>query len=186
MANELFFIPIFLKALRAADPERSLAEAFASIVQKSGQPDFEQGYAQFRDWLDVAARDEGLDTEDWMALLTPDEMGFVLLRDGAIVDRAVLSLGERRSVMDRIVPGHYSLALETGLQLWEGELTAQDLLWTEARPDEPLAWAASSEEEREPPTRTDNLPDVGMILNVYAGLEYGRLELLINKCEEQS
>ena len=186
MANELFFVPIFLNTLRAADPERGLSAAFASIVQKSEQPDFEQGAAQFQAWMDLAVQDETLGAEVWKALLMPDEAGFVLLRDGVIAEQVTLSLTEGLAVMDRIVPGHYELALETGWLIWEAELTVEDLLWTEVHPDEPLAWAASSETRQERPTRTFDLKETGLILNIYPGLEDGRLELSANKCEEES
>ncbi|MCX7013948.1 MAG: hypothetical protein NTW86_15585 [Candidatus Sumerlaeota bacterium] len=76
-----------------------------------------------------------------------------------------------------IMPGSYTLSLDTGLLLWQGELTQSDLLWAEAFPDEPLAMAAETEEAAGRPTIEEALLDGSIRLRVFPGVESGRMEI---------
>jgi hypothetical protein len=76
-----------------------------------------------------------------------------------------------------LLPGRFALRLDTGRLLWEGELTARDLLWTAAHPGEPLAMAADSGDESATPSREESLLEGEFVLRVYPCLENGVLEI---------
>ena len=177
MANDLFFIPILSRALSEADPQRGLSEAFVQIQQLKDQLGYEQGYAQFKAWVEMVAQAAELSQEDWMALIMPAGVGVRLLRGEVIVGQGSLSLTEGRAAFDRIFPGHYHLEIETGQLLWEAELREEDLMWTKAFPDQELALAATTEEVHAEPTRSFSLLDGEIILNVYPGIESGRVKI---------
>jgi len=76
--------------------------------------------------------------------------------------------------LDDIIPGNYKLELtNTGWIIWEGQLTAKDLISSEAHEGENLRLAAGPAI----PTRKIVLLDGDMILRTYAGAESGRIEI---------
>ncbi len=76
-----------------------------------------------------------------------------------------------------IEPGRYLIKLGTGLVIWSGMFSAQDLLWTEAFGRRGLSLAAETEDSRQKPTRQEILLDGEVILRIYAGLEKGCIEV---------
>jgi len=85
-------------------------------------------------------------------------------------------VGARRS-LGQIIPGAYLLRLNTGLVLWEGQLTGRDLLWAEAFGPESLDMAAETAEVRRRPTRAVVLLGGEAILRIFAGIEDGAIEV---------
>lgn len=87
-----------------------------------------------------------------------------------------------RASVDGILPGVYVLRLlNTGLVLWEGELMAQDLIWTVAYGDQDLELAAQTEGERGRPTHRWVLRGQEIVLRTFAGIEGGTIELELTK-----
>jgi hypothetical protein len=76
-----------------------------------------------------------------------------------------------------IVPGTYSLRLDTGRLLWTAGLEAKDVLWAEAFPSTPLRLAADSHGTQKPCSRELKLGK--LLLRVYPGLEEGTLGIRI-------
>jgi len=228
MDNYLYFIPLLARALQQADSGPALKQAFAEIERLGRQPEYEQGYRQFRRFMVTGARSRPSGEGD-----VPD-LGFIHwliseLATGTLdgdqgARRAALELIRSQPKwqeeyeqlccdLDRparptdvlvtredepigtitfedpagagsvgnIVPGRYSLALDTGRVIWEGPLSKRDLLWAHAYPDHPLELAADTGETSCPPTREFSLLDGELTLRVYAGVEGGRLELEVRK-----
>jgi len=74
-----------------------------------------------------------------------------------------------------ILPGSYRLKLaNTGWNIWEGELTATELIWTKALP------MAAGEAEI-PPSSEIVLLDGDLILRTYAGIESGSIEIELTR-----
>ncbi len=86
-----------------------------------------------------------------------------------------------RWTIDNLQPGFYALSFDTGRVIWEGELTKNDLLWTLAFPGQDLPLAADTGEEAIQPSRQFHLLQGEIVLNVYPGLESGRIKLLMNR-----
>ena len=80
-----------------------------------------------------------------------------------------------------ILPGNCRLELfNTGRIIWEGQLIAEELIWSEAREGENLRLAAGEKEEK--PTREIDLLNNGdLILRIYAGTESGRIEIELTR-----
>jgi|GEM_PF-2940074 hypothetical protein len=94
----------------------------------------------------------------------------------------VFKRGVRRASVGGIFPGTWVLRLfNTGLVLWEGELAAQDLIWTAAYGDRALPLAAQTEGSRPRSTRRWLLPDRQMVLRTFAGLEKGIIEVELTR-----
>jgi hypothetical protein len=76
---------------------------------------------------------------------------------------------------DGILPGRYKIKLaNTGWIIWEGKLTAKELISPER---EDLQMAAKTKGAQMPPTGRTVLLDGDMILRTYAGIENGRIEI---------
>jgi hypothetical protein len=76
-------------------------------------------------------------------------------------------------------PGHYTVRLDTGRVIWEGELTQEELIWTAAFPEQALDLAADTGEAAARTTREATLLNGELIIRVFPEIEGGRLELKI-------
>jgi hypothetical protein len=72
-----------------------------------------------------------------------------------------------------ISPGTYTVQLSNGRVLWEGELTREDVIWTYAFPQKDLPMAAKTEAPEQESTKTIQLLNGELIMEVFAGLETG-------------
>ena len=87
-----------------------------------------------------------------------------------------------RASLEGILPGLCVLKLlNTGWVLWEGELTARDLIWTAAYGARDLKLAAQTGGARRRPTHRSVLPERHLILRTFAGLEHGTIELELTR-----
>ena len=55
MGNDLYFIPIIAEALDASDQESALTQAFTTIERLGQNPEYQQGFGQFQQFMDVVA-----------------------------------------------------------------------------------------------------------------------------------
>ena len=53
MSNDLYFIPIIARALEQKDAEQSLEEAFEKIESLGTEPQYERGFEQFQQFMDI-------------------------------------------------------------------------------------------------------------------------------------
>ncbi len=84
------------------------------------------------------------------------------------------------SMVDHVVPGSYTVRLGTGRVLWEGELHRQHLLWADAFGGRPVKLAADTGLPRSGPTQEIRLPECGLTLRIFPGLESGRVEITMD------
>ena len=83
---------------------------------------------------------------------------------------------------DRIVPGIYTVRLvNTGWVIWEGKLTTEELIWSEAHENKNLPMAAETEGIKKEATYQEDLLGGDLILRTYAGLESGSIELELTR-----
>lgn len=98
----------------------------------------------------------------------------VLSERGLLGEKAFTKVPGRESCAG-ILPGSYRLKLaNTGWNIWEGELTATELIWTKALP------MAAGEAEI-PPSSEIVLLDGDLILRTYAGIESGSIEIELTR-----
>jgi hypothetical protein len=83
-----------------------------------------------------------------------------------------------------IAPGRYGFRLETGRLIGEEELSRNELLWEYAYPRQDLRLAADTEDTLSIPTRTIKFLNGEISINVFPGIDSGRLELEIECLSE--
>jgi len=95
--------------------------------------------------------------------------------DKGFVTRKTFEKVPGRESFDRILPGNYRIKLvNTGWIIWEGRLTANELIEHE---DKNLRMAAESEDDHDKKI----LLDGDMIVRTYAGPESGRIEIELTR-----
>jgi hypothetical protein len=198
LAKHLYFIKLLTEALQYPDPLEALERAFAKIIDKGRQPEYKQGYKQFLHFMDLVRSElGGFYSESDSQLLfksdnhlrifkdlindfEPEERlpGIIIERDGDQLATLALDSGRPAVVVDSAQPGNYSISLNTGRKLWQGQLGERDLIWREAFPDEPLPLAA--ETDQAPPwfSREIELIPIELVLRVVPGRRKGRLEII--------
>lgn len=107
----------------------------------------------------------------------PKAFTLQLLVDGQSIAELTFKTAVDRRAVNGIRPGRYVLRLDTGLVLWEGTLTAADLIWTAAFEGQNLALAAEAGEVRHRPSRELRIPNAGLTLRIFPGVERGSLEI---------
>lgn len=104
-----------------------------------------------------------------------------LLRDDRqIAELSFETIPGRHTITD-IRPGRYALRIDTGLILWEGELTAKDLIWGQAFGGRNLELAAEAGEIQHRPPDTIHVPQAGVTVWLFPGLESGSLEIELSR-----
>ncbi len=81
--------------------------------------------------------------------------------------------------IDNVTPGHYNIAFATGRLIWEGELAEQDLIWVKAYPGQPFEMAAETTEREAKPTKRISVFEGQIGIEVFAGIESGRIRITI-------
>lgn len=104
-----------------------------------------------------------------------------LLRDGHQVEEMCFETIPGRHTIADIRPGHYGLRMDTGLIIWEGELTTKDLIWSQAFGGRSLELAAKAGGIQQRPPNTIHVPHAGVTLRLFPGLESGSLEIELNR-----
>ncbi len=69
MPDDLYFIPLIVRALKQPDPDESLQAAFAEIQRLGKQAKCAQGYKQFQMFMDAAAQSPREALQDRTALI---------------------------------------------------------------------------------------------------------------------
>ena len=186
MTDALYFITLIANALKQANPKEALKGAFKTIETLGRQPQYQQGYVQFQRFMEECggASMALVDLAEHMSGAPPTEpreIFFIIELDGREWHTVPVSRPFSSLTIKGLRPGHYTLLLDTGRLLWEGELTEKHLLWTEAFPDQPLALAADTGDVE--PVSTINIPflDGEWTLLVLPGLESGRMQLRPSK-----
>jgi hypothetical protein len=172
--DRLHFIPMLEQALKSPDPKSALADAFDQIKQ-SGTP---EAYSQFEIFMDEAYRrceEIGMDITEFICPVIQ------LLSNDRVVGELTFSQSLKTNSIGNIVPGRYQLKLNTGRIIWEGELTPEELIWSEAFPEQKLELAAETIDAEKTPTREIMVWDGEIIIRTYAGIESGSIEIKLTK-----
>ena len=163
MKRDLYFIPILCRAFDEPDRAAALRRAFAEIERLGRFENYRVGLRQFHRFMKEA--------------YTRPVPHLLLEKDRSIIARIVPGQTADEVRITGIVPGTYSLRLDTGRLLWTAGLEAKDVLWAEAFPSTPLRLAADSHGTQKPCSRELKLGK--LLLRVYPGLEGGTLGIRI-------
>lgn len=213
MANELYFLPILLQALQSSQPKESLLQAFQRIQTLGQHPEYREGFRQFQQFMNEVKKsasgnakskpsndsihidelafdsDDRKELELWLAEMEdipelPSGFEIGLEKNGRSFKNACLSKSQRCVSIGNLQPGLYTLKLTTGWALWEGELTAEDLLWTAAFPGQALALAADTEAKPGDPSREFLLLEGEIVIKIFPGIESGSMEISWQELEK--
>jgi hypothetical protein len=181
MSKELYFIPIIVQAFQRTDREPALREAFDRIIELGRDERFRVGYRQFLRFMECSLQQWVEDAfgspQGREAFEAPIRGEVVLERDGdRLGSWTIAELPVQTNVVN-VRPGYYRLAMDTGWVLWEENLTAKELVFAQAFPDQGLPLAAQTDEAALAPTREVSLLNGSLTIHVLAGLEHGVLEL---------
>jgi len=62
-SNRLYFIPIIARAISSENPKQAMDEAFDEIQELGNQPEYQEGYRQFLEFVKTAVRPSGEKTD---------------------------------------------------------------------------------------------------------------------------
>ena len=105
------------------------------------------------------------------------EIELVLTRDQHRLASIPFGTRALRRIINDIVPGHLRLATSSGWVIWEQQLGAADLLWHAGPKARALPLAADTGHKPRRPDRRIRLLAGRLILDIFRGLESGRIEL---------
>ncbi len=229
MSDDLYFIPLIVRALKQPGPAEALQAAFAEIQRLGQQTKYAQGHKQFQMFMAAASQSPREASRDREALiqiivkkliddLTRGTFGgdasaqtaaleligsrrewqeehqqairdgsdesissarFAVLLEGETTEVRALEFSSSGGVgsFGDILPGRYTLSLDTGLLLWQGIFTESDLIWREAFPGEPLEMAAATDDLAQRSTVDEPLLEGELRMRAFPGIECGRIEI---------
>jgi len=119
-----------------------------------------------------------------MGCVDPGDMaeaafGLILYQDGQEFAAVDYPIKDGSVEIRRITPAVYSLKTVTGLLLWQKRLKQQNLLISKSsQKDGRFKMAADSGQDKPVALLAEELANGAMTLNVYAGFEAGRIEIV--------
>ena len=102
---------------------------------------------------------------------------FEVEKDGKIIGALRFDKNDEQKTLEKITHGFYRVRLASGMLLWEGEVTRDQVIWTEAFPGKKLDLAADTGQGQAGITRTVSLLGGELSLSIGAGLEIGWIML---------
>lgn len=131
---------------------------------------------------DPPLRDLCIDLQAELAALDRDQfpLNLLILKDGQTLSRWPLVSFSSPMKLTPVAPGHYTFELSTGREIGDLTLTARDLLWSEAFPEQDLPLAAAMDDTPPDPTRKVDLLDGKLTITVFPGIESGWIEIELN------
>ena len=180
MHDDIYFVPLMDRALQQSDLSAALREAFSLIQRLGKEPRYRRGYGQFLKFMETvgAALRQG-----HAAAQRGASLALIIECDGRVLSVCCFDESSMAYEADEIGPGSYRVKTDTGLLLWEGNVTEDDVSWTRAFPEEPLPMAADTEKPLRELRRTIPLPEHGLVLCFHAGVESGSLEIKMGGAE---
>ena len=177
MRDDVYFVPLITRALDQPDVRPALRDAFSLIQTLGREPRHQEGYRQFLEFMETVG------AASMQVAQRRTALDIIVECDGRAISVCSFDESGMTYKVDQIGPGSYRVKTDTGLLLWEGNVTEGDVLWTEAFPGEHLPIAADTEGRPHRLKRTIRLPEHGLILCLHAGLESGVLEVKMGGAE---
>jgi len=181
--KNLYFITKIFNAIESRDPHHELEKAFEEIFSLGCQEQYRQGVAQFVRFMG-AFYDYIRDDDEYLDLMrsadAPPQPGIeiVIERNGACLAEITYRYMRTMRTIKKVAPGKFVLKLKIGRVIWSGELTKEDLIWTEAFPGDELRLAAKTERASKMVSRTVRVFNDEIILQVIPGIEHGNIDIL--------
>ena len=188
MNDDLYFIPIIIEAFKQPKRPGALKKAFAQIEQLGKLDRYSRGWKQFCLFMNetlVSAenyRTDQLQEKLANAFKRPNLFDITIEKDGLPVKTLTFRYTGDSKTAANITPGSYKLVFESGLCLWQGTVSAKDVLIAKAYPDDDLQMAANDTgEENRKLTKTVSLFGQAGEVKFYAGIGSSSMEIVINR-----
>ena len=165
MTDDLYFMRILAGAFSGRAPAEAIERALRDIVALKTRPDYRRGFTQFCHFM-----------AEMMTHLT---VQFVLERKDVILATPSVHPLLGTVMVDRVVPGEYTLKLSTGLVVWREVLSEKDLLWASAFSGQELKLAADTTPMLRGFSRRESLLNGEVVLYVFPGVENGAIGIKI-------
>lgn len=165
MNKDLYFIPLLARAYDASDRVAGLKNAFGEIQQLGQLKKHRVGLEQFHRFMAES--------------ICKPVPNLLVAKENITIAELVPIQAVSEFRIAGLLPGFYSIRLETGRLLWAGHLREEDLLWALAFPSTALSLAADTHDTQDQWTRELKLLQEEIIVNVYPGLESGMLGIKI-------
>ncbi|MFC1762902.1 hypothetical protein ACFL6U_12595 [Planctomycetota bacterium] len=101
-------------------------------------------------------------------------------RNNQLIDRLIFNESSCTRSTGQITPGFYHLKFNTGMTLWQGNLTTEHLIWTDAFSERNLDVAAASDDAPVESTLHTELHHGQTVIRVIPGIEWGAIEVTLN------
>ena len=191
MTHALYFIPIIGDALAGQDPEKRLKEALDRIATLGKQAGYEDGFRQFRLFMREVKRESekrvhplklmdqyslGIETGK-EATLKPEAS---LLKNKKVIGKVPLQPLPVVKDFPSMTPGYYELRLTTGRIVWMADVSGEDLIFSEAFPEEYLDLAADTEDAIVRKSREYQALGNQVGIEVYPGFENGMIRITVS------
>jgi len=198
MTNDIYFIKLMAQAFDNVDLKSSLMRTFATIDQYAESPKFKKGYAQYKvflsaihDYLEVPYQpDTPPPTEVTEIINTVEKKAAnekysttidIVLKKDEIFIASVPLVTDKPIHIKKVTPGNYTILLETGRLLWEGQISEKDLIWGLAFPGRLLDLAADTDISISKPSKTIQFLGNFVVIDIFPGIEHGTIKITTMK-----
>jgi len=165
--HDLLFLRDIDRATTARERRSAMEVALREGWESRTVPGRRRGWQQFVVFLNLVQEHVAVE--------------FALFRDGHEVASVRVVPCTGPEIVGGLRPGHFSLGLAGGRVVWEGDLLAAHLLWTEAFRGENLSLAADTEG---PPRRhswRESLLGGEVVLSAYPGVASGSVGIEVTR-----
>ena len=118
-------------------------------------------------------RDEFDALREEMGVKTSAVSRFDLRSENAMVGH----LDQAHRAISGLPAGAYSLEDEMGRQIWQQELSQEQLIWSKAFPGQPFEMAAATDGAKSRPTHEAHITSESITVLVFAGIEGGTIRI---------
>ena len=184
MNDDLYFIPIIIEAFKQPDRSNAIKKAFERIEQLGKHERYNRGWKQFCLFMkETFSSVENYSPEQLQEKLIntfkrPEVFDITIEKDGIPIETLSFKYSGASKTAKNIIPGSYKLIFESGLCIWQGTVSAGDVL----RADADLKMAADDIGKEKPsPTRTIPIFEEAGMIHFYRGIGSGSMEIVIKK-----
>ena len=184
MNDDLYFIPIIIEAFKQPDRSNAIKKAFERIEQLGKHERYNQGWKQFCLFMkETFSSVEDYSPEQLQEKLIntfkrPEVFDITIEKNGIPIETLSFKYSGDSKTAKNITPGSYKLTFESGLCLWQGTVSAEDVL----RADADLKMAADDiGKEKRKPTKKVPILDEAVVIRFYASIGSGSMEIVIKK-----
>jgi hypothetical protein len=180
--RELYFIPVLQNALKSADPESALREAFCKISQLGKDNRYKQGFENFKIFTNEACSRRALCEKNMVEDLSGCSQSIslscelIIFRDDILICTVSLDESKTQSIRG-IVQGTYTVKLSTGRVIWRGYLSQEDLIIRKSPGSQSMKLAADSDDLKTEPARVVTLLSGQMALKFFKGFDSGVIQI---------